>query len=442
MKNKNNSEIIRKEFFRKLYNSGFRIECIGYYLPNLIFDNPKLNIVPIYFDKTTFVDKLNLSNMEFNHHISFANVRFKKGADFLAAKFHKTVNFSNATNNEQINFRFCKFEKPANFKDCKFKNTNFSNVYFDEIDFTSANFGGKETSFWKTNFKQNAIFIRSQFNSITNFKDSLFAYQANFEDAKFNKKTKFENTSFSNNNQTNFNGNISQISFLETKINKIKFGNKISWKESNIEKSRSNKLKLKIYESIGHKNFQYKILDERELEKKKESPILLESVKDIYRQLIENFDQQMRYDISGEFFIREMELRRKYKTIQHENKAFTIKKHNFKKHFSILWLYNIIAQYGESIKRPIYIIFPIILSSTIYFWCGNNFIFDDTKIELSWNSFVNSLLRSLNGFFPFYDFNKEIQKSEIDFILRITLLPIMGSLFVALKRRLERKFRH
>ena len=181
----------------------------------------------------------------------------------------------------------------------------------------------------------------------------------------------------------------------------------------------------------------------RNLEEKSESPILLESVLDIYRQLIKNFDQQMRYDVSGEFFVREMELRRKYQTKQHDNNSPTTKKNFFRKHISVIWAYNVVAQYGQSYLRPVCLIISIITSSTLYFWFGDSSTFSNSNnFEPSLDSLYNSFLRSLSGFFPFYDFDKKIQKSLVDFILRIMLLPIVGTLFVALKRKFERRFRH
>ena len=41
----------------------------------------------------------------------------------------------------------------------------------------------------------------------------------------------------------------------------------------------------------------------------------LGSIKAVYRSLRENYEYRMRYDEAGQFFIREMELKRKYKEV-------------------------------------------------------------------------------------------------------------------------------
>ena len=67
----------------------------------------------------------------------------------------------------------------------------------------------------------------------------------------------------------------------------------------------------------GDKGFT--VLDERELELKLtkektgvENNLDLESIKAIYRNLRENCEYRLRYDDAGQFFIREMELKRNY----------------------------------------------------------------------------------------------------------------------------------
>ena len=41
----------------------------------------------------------------------------------------------------------------------------------------------------------------------------------------------------------------------------------------------------------------------------------LGSIKAVYRNLKENYEYRMRYDEAGQFFIREMELKRKYREV-------------------------------------------------------------------------------------------------------------------------------
>jgi hypothetical protein len=68
-------------------------------------------------------------------------------------------------------------------------------------------------------------------------------------------------------------------------------------------------------------NNKFKVIEERKIENilksKSASKIkfTLGSVKSVYRNLRENYEYRMRYDEAGQFFIREMELKRKYREV-------------------------------------------------------------------------------------------------------------------------------
>jgi len=188
-----------------------------------------------------------------------------------------------------------------------------------------------------------------------------------------------------------------------------------------------------------HRNDKFKIYDEWLLEKNQETSLQLENVMDIYRNLRENNDFYLRYEVAGEFFVREMELKRKYKENKNpvETKK-TVQKNPLEQIASALGVYSIISQYGHSLYRPFYASIPI-LGFFIVLFCYD----DASKPEFikysSQDLLIHSLFRSVSGFFPFYSSE---QTDYWDIILRIILLPISGSFFIALKRKLERKFRH
>jgi hypothetical protein len=58
----------------------------------------------------------------------------------------------------------------------------------------------------------------------------------------------------------------------------------------------------------------------------------------------------------------------------------------------------------------------------------------------SWETFTDSISRTLEAFFPF--FNLQEDRGLGDMILRATMLPMVGLLFITLRRKLERRFRH
>ena len=89
---------------------------------------------------------------------------------------------------------------------------------------------------------------------------------------------------------------MSMVSFLNTDITQIRFSDNIRWR--------------------GKDNFQ--IIEETWLEEDREKSsedrrVRLGGVLSVYRNLRENYGFRRRYDEAGKFFIREMELKRKYR---------------------------------------------------------------------------------------------------------------------------------
>jgi len=122
---------------------------------------------------------------------------------------------------------------------------------------------------------------------------------------------------------------------------------------------------------VWGKNF--KIYDERIIEGIDQSynkeTNSLEAVIAEYRNLRENYEYNLRYDEAGQFFVREMELRRKYKQKKSSSVADKKieKKNPFKQVFSFAFLYYFVCEYGESNLRPFLIIASIFVVATVYF---------------------------------------------------------------------------
>lgn len=119
-----------------------------------------------------------------------------------------------------------------------------------------------------------------------------------------------------------------------------------------------------------------------------------------------------------------------------------IKRKNwFERNFSFIGLYYHVCRYGESYMRPIGWASLIVYESTIYFWHENivlNYVSSSDFIFVL-TMFTDAGKRSLSALFPFF----ELEKTElVDYFVRLTLLPILGTIFIALRRKLERRFRH
>jgi hypothetical protein len=61
------------------------------------------------------------------------------------------------------------------------------------------------------------------------------------------------------------------------------------------------------------KEDKFKVTDEEMLVESKSPDVSLGSIMAVYRNLRENYEFRLRYDEAGKFFIREMELKRKYR---------------------------------------------------------------------------------------------------------------------------------
>ena len=75
----------------------------------------------------------------------------------------------------------------------------------------------------------------------------------------------------------------------------------------------------------------------------------------VYGNLRENDEFRMRYDYAGEFFVREMEMKRNYKSTWNEKTQMYIfsRKSWLVRNLSLTgWYYNL-SKYGQSVSRPL-----------------------------------------------------------------------------------------
>jgi hypothetical protein len=182
----------------------------------------------------------------------------------------------------------------------------------------------------------------------------------------------------------------------------------------------------------------------------------------------------MRYDEAGQFFIREMELKRKYREIpsKGEDSNLEIKQNNwFRRNlFSLTGWYYHLSRYGEDLLRPTLAGVVIVLLSTL-FWllqsnptfepslsaieCNPDVISNATRNETSkfiglckhgsgnHTHWLKAFERSIAGFIPLLPLGGDIKVGVIDYVIKIVGGAVVFALIaVALRRRFERKYRH
>jgi hypothetical protein len=176
----------------------------------------------------------------------------------------------------------------------------------------------------------------------------------------------------------------------------------------------------------------------------------------LYRRLRENYEANKRYSEAGDFFVGEMEVLRKYKTMQTIARPKTeqritdgegkkiqrqtesteasatlrvVKRPITDPYRLILELYRLLAMYGESIKRPTVASFVTIG----LFACVRLLLTPEININQILSTFVMTMKDSIFSFFQLGG------GGDIDRIERLVSPFILGLLFITLRRRLERR---
>jgi hypothetical protein len=199
--------------------------------------------------------------------------------------------------------------------------------------------------------------------------------------------------------QVLFNGDLSKVSFANTDMTRVRFGDKVIWAKKDRDSVSDDKKSEVIISDDKNK---FKIYDEWLIEKKDEEKnqtekaltLTLEAIIAEYRNLRENYEYNLRYDEAGQFFIREMEIRRKYDQKLPVREKRIEKKNWHEQIFSFAFLYWLVSNYGESTRRPL-----MIIAGTFFIATASFLSFQE---ERSWDTFYDSVRRTLEAFFPFF----------------------------------------
>jgi hypothetical protein len=356
--------------------------CIGYRLPGIEI---KGNFTtPVYFSHANFSAPANFSAATFSARAYFTSAKFFGEANFSAATFSARSYFNSATFSARAYFTSAKFFGEANFSAATFSARSYFNSatfsarahfsratfsaradfilakFFGEAYFTSAKFFegadlysskfSAPANFSLATFSGKSTFSRATFSAPAYFTSAKFFGEANFT-TEFKDKASFNNMIFEDGNKILFETeDLSKVSFMNTDISMVRFSDRARWGEKD----------------------KFKTIDERKLEEKikrdgKTKEINLGSIKAVYRSLRDNYEYRMRYDEASQFFIREMELKRKYSEKESSSGSEVIPNDRFRRNLSITGLYYHLFRYGESLSR---IAFTIVLffSLTTLFW--------------------------------------------------------------------------
>jgi uncharacterized protein YjbI with pentapeptide repeats len=323
-----NKQKVTKRFEKKVRDSLFEekpLDCVGFYLPHIDFAKllrRKTFSQAVIFIDATFYEGLNLSGVTFSEAAFFMDATFLGDLVNFSEAIFAGAFFNGAKFSPETRFARADFYGEANFLDSAFSGeVDFSRArFFDEANFTKVIFEGKvffydatfhcNTGFREIKFSEEAFFSGATFTEQVDFTLSRFLKEATFEGTTFAAKTKFRKVSFEQPTKVIFDDiDASNVSFAESDITKTRFGDNVRWGGND---------KLTIIEEEWLKN------QAEGRESSSYERVSLGLVLSIYRNLRENYEFKLRYDEAGMLFVKEMELKRKYRYISSRFDRFLV----------------------------------------------------------------------------------------------------------------------
>jgi uncharacterized protein YjbI with pentapeptide repeats len=351
------------------------------------------------FSYARFQQQANFSYARFQQQVYFSYATFQE-ADFSGARFQQQAIFSGARFQQQANFPYARFQQQANFPYARFQ----QQVYFLNATF-------QEAIFLYATFQQQVYFLKATFQ------------QANFSYADFIGEVEFINTTFPNEDRTNKHIPIrfdystfrSRVRFIGDSNKPLDLSN-VSFKGVNLDNVEFHNVKWREDKVLWFLPFIKRniIADELFMDELKN----YQEVSRIYNQLRKNYEMHLHFTEASHFFIGEMEaIRRSRWSKGIEGKLASIP----------YLLYKYIASYGENVFLPLVFWTPIII-----------ILFAVWRILVS-NCYdpqcmIDRVIDSIAAYF-------QVPRNTLqqDIIERILAVPILGSAFIALRRRFERR---
>jgi hypothetical protein len=300
-------------------------------------------------------------------------------AMFMNAHFNKDVLFIETRFNKEVYFALTHFEKSA----------YFNSTQFYSVIFKYAVFGGA------------CYFIGTKF--ISRDKDLLTSENRILKEDIFD----FKNIIFHQPKNVRFhNIDLTNVIFLNTDVTEVEFVD-VKWARKN------GRLVIKDEFLIKENFFSTPF----------SAVATYDSVAQLYRRLRRNYENNYRFAEAGEFFIGEMEMLRL--DVNKENKKKSNIVLRLKKNVSFLGLYKHLSFYGESYIRPLIWAFIVIISYPMLM----HWLFDASLPQS--DDFLYTYLRTSAASFL------QIDSTYIG--ERVIGVLLLGLLFIALKRKFERK---
>jgi uncharacterized protein YjbI with pentapeptide repeats len=415
-----------------------------------------------HFEQTKFQCEALFSGAIFQGDAWFKDAVFKERMWFLGADFQGLTVFSGVTSEKLAWFEGAKFGRMTDFIDT---------VFLGYARFNGAEFRG-ETLFGGVTFSKDLdicpvpIHARKGPESVVKLVKTKFDGHADFDwsgfiGASVSTLLVLRECGFGENGSMTMSGAAGCFSLLHSDLSKTEFLDE-DWRERiDLLGSMKPKRRRAVLDEY--------ILDRMALDEKipaSLSYVNTDSVAQLYRRLRHNYEASRRYAEAGEFFVGEMEVLRKYKTVQtvspsakpeaaerskgdYARFSESWKPPNLRVQRRLDWYrllllepYKWLALYGERIGRPVFwailvvVVFtvvrpplPAMLSSAI----SSPTALTATSITQQWDATIGALMKSAFAFFQLRG------QDNYDLAERLCSAPILGLLFIAIRRKLERQ---
>jgi hypothetical protein len=425
---KSRPDDVRKAFYKMVEDAiqnDQPLYCIGFRLPYITVRGKEF-VKPVYF-----------SGAKFQQQANFFRTTFQQQANFLYATFQQQVDFSYATFQQQADFSYANFIGEVEFNNTTFSNENMVNKYLfswddhekkiikalNEIIPTDCGWlynvnlkvEGTEITASKPphelSIKLNddkpdkaesarlivdgliyELIVRRKNNKLHLYTGIPII----FDYSTFRSRVRFIGDS-------NKPLDLSNVSFKGVNLDNVEFHN-VKWRED----------KVLWFLPFIKRNI---VADELFMDELKN----YQEVSRIYNQLRKNYEMHLHFTEASHFFIGEMEaIRRSLWSKGIGDKLASIP----------YLLYKWIALYGESVFLPLVFWTPVIIIGFAVWRILVSNCYDPQCM-------IDRVIDSIAAYFQVP--RNALQPTVQDIIERILAVPILGSAFIALRRRFERR---
>ena len=378
---------------------------------------------PVYFADARFEGDLIFDGVEFGA-ANFADAKFAgrlsmtstkadvlslRKASFSGERIAATADREGGDDRVAVELERC------DFRSCDASLASVPSVRLSECDIGSAMFRYAQIGSLAVSdclFKSGADFADSRLED-ARFNGASFGGEAIFEDraggSVFAGLAIFRHTKFHREEEVRFGRSLSKVSFRTTNMTRIRFRADTVWNDD---------------------GDRYAILDERCLGDKPSSSSLSDTLA-VYRSLRECYEYWLMYEEAGRLYAREMDIRRCYRS---DASGGAARRTRWRRYLSLTNGYNVLCRYGESFGRASAWVGGVFGASAVYYALFG--YQGDAGPPDGYSRIVESVERVLAAFLH------TGRGGVDDHMVRIASLPVLGSMFIVLKRRLERKLRH